>query len=168
MKNILIIEDNHTQQEIYKYWLADDSAWRGAIDARGRSPQGMTPRQASKPSALGVTQCIEPRHRTVLDFCDSISDAEKFLETTDYDFILLDLHLGDKESGFSFLEKLPKLPLFKAKVIVVSAYFDPLAEGLVLPITPRRKPVIKEKKNVVWLTKEEATQERLMEEIGLK
>ena len=28
-------------------------ARRGAIDARGRSPQGMTPRQASKPSALG-------------------------------------------------------------------------------------------------------------------
>ena len=132
MNKILIIEDNHTQQEVYKYWFADDSA-------------------------EGVTQCIEPRHRTVLDFCDSISDAEKFLETKDYDFILLDLHLGDKESGFSFLEKLPKLPIFKAKVIVVSAYLDPL-----------RKPVIKGKKNVVWLTKEEATQEQLMVEIGLK
>ncbi|MBC8520448.1 MAG: response regulator, partial [Methanomicrobia archaeon] len=138
MKNILIIEDNHTQQEIYKYWFVDDSA-------------------------EGVTQCIEPGHRTALDFCDSIPDAEKFLETKDYDFILLDLHLGDKESGLSFLERLPKRKDVKPKVIVVSAYLDFLAEGLVSPITPRQELVMKEKKDIVWLTKEEATQKRLME-----
>ena len=157
MNKILIIEDNHTQQEVYKYWFADDSA-------------------------EGVTQCIEPRHRTVLDFCDSISDAEKFLETKDYDFILLDLHLGDKESGLSFLERLPKRKDVKPKVIVVSAYLDFLAEGLVslrgamqcshctpsALITPRQELVMKEKKDIVWLTKEEATQKRLMEEMGLK
>ena len=93
----------------------------------------------------------------LLDFCDSVSDAKKFLETKDYDVILLDLYLGDKESGLPFLEELSKRKDVKPKVIVVSAYLDSLQDI-----------VIKEEKNVVWLTKEEATQKRLMEEMGLK
>jgi predicted nucleotide-binding protein (sugar kinase/HSP70/actin superfamily) len=87
----------------------------------------------------------------------------------DYDIILLDLHLGESESGFSFLENLelkvrktPKSPSdsfgdVKPKVIVVSAYLDSIKEL-----------AIKEKKDIVWLNKEEATQERLMKEMGLK
>jgi len=114
MKKILVIEDNHGQQEVYKYWFSDHS----------------------------------------LDFCEKISDAWRLLETKDYDFILLDLYLGAEESGASFLEELKDV---KPKVIVVSAYISSLKE-----------PVMKEKKNVVWLDKEEATQERLMEEMKLK
>jgi DNA-binding response OmpR family regulator len=114
VKKILVIEDNHGQQEVYKYWFSDHS----------------------------------------LDFCEKISDAWRLLETKDYDFILLDLYLGEKESGASFLEKLKDV---KPKVIVVSAYTSFLKE-----------PVMKEKENVVWLDKEEATQERLMKEMGLK
>jgi CheY-like chemotaxis protein len=104
------------------------------------------------------------------DFCDSISDALKRVTATDYDVILLDLHLGAKESGFSFLEALPRLKVQKIpespsdyfgdgkpKVVVVSAYLDSLKEF-----------VIEEKENVVWLTKEEATQERLIEAMKLK
>jgi hypothetical protein len=45
----------------------------------------------------------------------------------------------------------------KPKVIVVSAYLSFLKE-----------PVMKEKENVVWLDKEEATQERLIFEMKLK
>jgi CheY-like chemotaxis protein len=91
------------------------------------------------------------------DFCDSISDALKWVTAKDYDVILLDLHLGAKESGFSFLEELPKVQKTskEPKVVVVSAYLDSLF-------------AIEEKENLVWLTKEEATQERLIEEIKLK
>jgi hypothetical protein len=45
----------------------------------------------------------------------------------------------------------------KPKVIVVSAYLDSIKEL-----------AIKEKKDIVWLTKEEATQERLSKEMKLK
>jgi len=113
VKKILVIEDNHGQQEVYKYWFSNHS----------------------------------------LDFCEKISDAWRLLETKDYDFILLDLYLGAEESGASFLEEL----IIKPKVIVVSAYLSFLTDL-----------VMKEKENVVWLDKEEATQERLMKEMGLK
>jgi len=114
VRRILIIEDNHRQQKVYKYWFPDD----------------------------------------LLDSCDSISDANKFLETKDYDVILLDLYLGANESGFSFLEEFSKRKDVKSKVIVISAYLDSIKEL-----------AMKEKNDIVWLTKEEATQERLVEEI---
>ena len=113
--NILVVEDNHSQQKVYKYWFADDS----------------------------------------LDSCDSIADAWELFQTKHYDAVLLDLFLGDKESGFYFLEKLSELQGVKPKVIVVSEYLDFLQE-----------PMIKEEENLVWLTKEEATQERLVQEIN--
>lgn len=91
-----------------------------------------------------------------LDFCEKSSDASLLVRTKDYDVILLDLHLGEYESGFSFLENL-ELKDVKPKVIVVSAYLDSIKEL-----------VMKEKKDIVWLNKEEATQERLMKEMGLK
>ena len=47
--------------------------------------------------------------------------------------------------------------IIKPKVIVVSAYLSFLTDL-----------VMKEKENVVWLDKEEATQERLIFEMGLK
>jgi len=78
------------------------------------------------------------------------------VQTKDYDVILLDLHLGESESGFSFLDNF-ELKDSKPKVIVVSAYFSSLKE-----------PMMKEKKDIVWLDKEEATQERLTEEMKLK
>ena len=141
MKRILIIEDNTGQQEVYKYWFSDHS----------------------------------------LDFCEKISDALRLVQTKDYDIILLDLHLGESESGFSFLDNF-ELKDGKPKVIVVSAYLSSLAEGLVplrgamqcshctpsALITPRKEPVMKENKDIVWLDKEEATQEVLMEEMELK
>jgi ActR/RegA family two-component response regulator len=74
----------------------------------------------------------------------------------DYDIILLDLHLGESESGLSLLENF-EMKDVKPKVIVVSAYLSFLKE-----------PVMKEKENVVWLDKEEATQERLIFEMKLK
>jgi DNA-binding NtrC family response regulator len=124
VKKILVIEDNHGQQEVYKYWFSNHS----------------------------------------LDFCEKISDAWRLLETKDYDFILLDLYLGAEESGASFLEELKDV---KPKVIVVSAYLSFLtlrrSRGLLFA-----ESVMKEKENVVWLDKEEATQERLMKEMGLK
>ena len=89
-----------------------------------------------------------------LDFCDSISDANKFLETKDYDVILLDLYLGARESGLSFLEELSKRKDVKSKVIVISAYLDFIKEL-----------AMKAKNDIVLLTKEEATQERLVEEV---
>ena len=110
--NILVVEDNHSQQKVYEYWFADDS-------------------------------------------CDSITDAWELFQTKHYDAVLLDLHLGDKESGLHFLERLSLHKDVKPKVIVVSAYLSFLQE-----------PMIKEKENVVWLTKEEATQERLVEEVN--
>jgi DNA-binding response OmpR family regulator len=91
-----------------------------------------------------------------LDFCDNISDASLLVQVKDYDIILLDLHLGESESGFSFLENL-ELKDVKPKVIVVSAYLDSIKEL-----------AMKEKKDIVWLTKEEATQERLSKEMKLK
>ena len=91
-----------------------------------------------------------------LDFCEKNSDALRLVRVRDYDIILLDLHLGESESGVSFLDNF-ELKNVKPKVIVVSAYIYSLKE-----------PVMKEKENVVWLDKEEATQERLMEEMGLK
>jgi response regulator of citrate/malate metabolism len=123
MKKILVIEDNHGQQEVYKYWFSNHSL---------------------------VERAVALPH---LDFCEKISDAWRLLETKDYDFILLDLYLGAEESGASFLEGL----IIKPKVIVVSAYLSFLKES-----------VMKEKENVVWLDKEEATQERLIFEMGLK
>jgi len=123
VKKILVIEDNHGQQEVYKYWFSDH---------------------------LLVERAVALPH---LDFCEKISDAWRLLETKDYDFILLDLYLGAEESGASFLEEL----IIKPKVIVVSAYLSFLTDL-----------VMKEKENVVWLDKEEATQERLMKEMGLK
>jgi DNA-binding NtrC family response regulator len=91
-----------------------------------------------------------------LDFCDNIYDASLLVETKDYDVILLDLHLGESESGLSFMENF-EIKDGKPKVIVVSAYIYSLT-----------KPVMKKKENIVWLDKEEATQERLMKEMGLK
>lgn len=91
-----------------------------------------------------------------LDFCEKISDALRLVQVNDYDIILLDLHLGESESGFSFLDNF-ELKDDKPKVIVVSAYFSSL-----------KKPVMKEKETVVWLDKEEATQERLSKEMELK
>ena len=91
-----------------------------------------------------------------LDFCEKISDALRLVQTKDYDIILLDLHLGESESGFSFLDNF-ELKDGKPKVIVVSAYLSSLKE-----------PVMKENKDIVWLDKEEATQEVLMEEMELK
>jgi len=93
----------------------------------------------------------------LLDLCDNISDAFLLLKKKGYDVILLDLHLGEFESGFSLLEKLKTQNLVKPKVIVVSAYLDSLKEL-----------TAKEKENIVWLDKEEATQERLIKEMGLK
>jgi len=112
--NILVVEDNQSQQKVYKYWFANDS----------------------------------------LDCCDSIQDAWELFQTKHYDAVLLDLYFGDKESGFYFLERLSKLQDVKTKVIVVSAYLDFLQEL-----------TIRKGKNLVWLTKEEATQKRLAEEI---
>jgi len=123
VKKILVIEDNHGQQEVYKYWFSNHSL---------------------------VERAVALPH---LDFCEKISDAWRLLETKDYDFILLDLYLGAEESGASFLEEL----IIKPKVIVVSAYLSFLTDL-----------VMKEKENVVWLDKEEATQERLMKEMKLK
>jgi len=91
-----------------------------------------------------------------LDFCEKISDASLLVKMKDYDFILLDLNLGESDSGFSFLDNF-EIKDDKPKVIVVSAYLDSIKEL-----------VMKEKKNIVWLDKEEATQERLMKEMGLK
>ena len=91
-----------------------------------------------------------------LDFCDKISDALRLVQTTSYDVILLDLHLGESESGFSFLDNF-ELKDSKPKVIVVSAYFSSLKE-----------PMMKENKDIVWLDKEEATFERLTQEMKLK
>jgi DNA-binding response OmpR family regulator len=91
-----------------------------------------------------------------LDFCEKSSDASLLVRTKDYDVILLDLHLGEYESGFYFLENFDRKNS-KPRIIVVSAYFSSI-EQLAL----------EEKENIVWLDKEEATQERLMKEMGLK
>ncbi|MBC8231276.1 response regulator [bacterium] len=126
MKQILIIEDSKGQQKVYKYWFSDHSL---------------------------VERAVALPH---LDFCDKISDALRLVQTTYYDVILLDLHLGESESGFSFLDNF-ELKDSKPKVIVVSAYFSSLKE-----------PMMKENKDIVWLDKEEATFERLTQEMKLK
>ena len=127
MKRILIIEDDKSQQIVYKYWFSDHSL---------------------------VERAVALPH---LDFCEKNSDALRLVKTKYYDVILLDLHLGESESGFSFLEEFKNRNDVKPKVIVVSAYFSSLKESM-----------MKEKKDIVWLDKEEATQERLMKEMELK
>ena len=136
MKRILIIEDDKSQQLVYQYWFSDHSLVEKAM--------------ALKPAEA----C--PRPTTRLDLCDNLSDAFKLVKQNDYDIILLDLHLGESESGLYFLQDL-KLKSGKPKIIVVSAYFSSL-----------EKLSLENRENLVCLDKEEATQERLMLEMELK
>jgi len=88
-----------------------------------------------------------------LDLCDSVDGARELIKKKKYDAVILDLYLKDKESGFRLLEEIAQSKL-RPKIIIVSAYIDQLQE--MFPV---------EMKGVTWIPKEEATRERLKEEL---
>ena len=95
-----------------------------------------------------------------LDFCKNATEARNALAKKQYDIVLLDINLGDRMTGLKLLEDLieekPALERsegMESKILVISEYLSELE---------RLKRKYREP---VYLTKEEATKDRVKMEV---
>ena len=89
------------------------------------------------------------------DICDSVERARKLLEENRYDAVIIDLYLKEDETGLRLIEEMAR-KRERSRIVIVSAYTDKLREMFPVKL-----------EGVSWLSKEEATRERLMRELGL-
>jgi len=89
------------------------------------------------------------------DICDSVERARKLLEENRYDAVIIDLYLKEDETGLRLIEEMAR-KRERPRIVIVSAYTDKLREMFPVKL-----------EGVSWLSKEEATRERLMRELGL-